>query len=54
MTQSELLQGIKERLQGLYGARFRGLVLYGGAARGDAGEDSDIECHYFLPIACTV
>ena len=43
MTQSELLQRIKERLQTLYGARFRGLVLYGSVARGDADEDSDID-----------
>ena len=43
MTQSELLQRIKERLQELYGARFRGLVLYGSVARGDDGPDSDID-----------
>ena len=43
MTQAELLQRIKERLRELYGDRFRGLVLYGSAARGDAGEDSDID-----------
>ena len=43
MTQAELLQRIKERLQALYGERFRGLVLYGSVARGDAGEDSDID-----------
>lgn len=43
MTQSELLQRIKERLQELYGPRFRGLVLYGSVARGDASEDSDID-----------
>ena len=43
MTQRELLQHIKERLQNLYGSRFRGLVLYGSMARGDAGEDSDID-----------
>jgi uncharacterized protein len=43
MTRAELLQRIKERLQSLYGERFRGLVLYGSVARGDAGEDSDID-----------
>ena len=43
MIQSELLQSIKERLQALYGARFRRLVLYGSVARGDAREDSDID-----------
>jgi predicted nucleotidyltransferase len=43
MTQTELLQRIKERLQALYGARFRGLVLYGSTARGEAQEDSDID-----------
>jgi uncharacterized protein len=43
MTQSELLQRIKERLRALYGPRFRGLVLYGSVARGDDGEESDID-----------
>lgn len=43
MTQRELLQLIKERLQNLYGLRFRGLVLYGSIARGDNDEDSDID-----------
>ena len=43
MTQTELLQRIKESLQTLYGPRFRGLVLYGSVARGDAEEDSDID-----------
>ena len=43
MTQPELLQRIKERLQALYGPRFRGLVLYGSVARGDADDDSDID-----------
>ncbi len=43
MTQPELLQRIKERLQELYGPRFRGLVLYGSVARGDDGPDSDID-----------
>ena len=43
MTQTELFQNIKNQLRGLYGSRFRGLVLYGSTARGDAGEDSDID-----------
>jgi predicted nucleotidyltransferase len=43
MTQAELLLHIKERLQELYGERFRGLVLYGSVARGDAAEDSDLD-----------
>jgi uncharacterized protein len=43
MTQTELLRRIKERLQALYGKRFRGLLLYGSAARGEAGNTSDID-----------
>ena len=43
MTQSELLQRIKERLRETYGPRFRGLMLYGSVARGEAGEDSDVD-----------
>ncbi|MEW6201989.1 MAG: nucleotidyltransferase domain-containing protein [bacterium] len=43
MTQTELLQRIKERLHELYGSRFRGLVLYGSAARGEERPDSDID-----------
>lgn len=43
LTQTELLQRIKERLQALYGSRFRGLVLYGSVARGEARPDSDID-----------
>ncbi|MEW5946769.1 MAG: nucleotidyltransferase domain-containing protein [bacterium] len=43
MTRDELLQRIKERLQEIYGARFRGLVLYGSAARGEERPDSDID-----------
>ncbi len=43
MTQTELLQRIKELLQALYGPRFRSLVLYGSVARGEDGPDSDID-----------
>lgn len=43
MTQQEFLNRVKERLRELYGPRFRGLVLYGSVARGDADEDSDID-----------
>lgn len=39
----ELLNRIKERLQGTYGDRFKGLILYGSEARGEATEDSDID-----------
>ncbi len=30
-------------LRGLYGERYRGLVLYGSRARGEAREDSDVD-----------
>jgi uncharacterized protein len=43
MTVSELLQRVKERLQILYGERFKGLILYGSEARGHARPDSDID-----------
>ncbi|MEW6202558.1 MAG: nucleotidyltransferase domain-containing protein [bacterium] len=43
MTNSELLQQIKERLIALYGERFKGVVLYGSEARGDTTPNSDID-----------
>ena len=43
MIPYRLLQSIKERLSEMYGARFRGLLLYGSMARGDFGPDSDID-----------
>ncbi|MEW5946764.1 MAG: nucleotidyltransferase domain-containing protein [bacterium] len=43
MTQDELTKHIKVILRNLYGPRFRGLVLYGSVARGDANENSDID-----------
>ena len=43
MTQSEVLPRIKERLAELFGPRFRGLVLFGSVARGEARPDSDID-----------
>lgn len=43
MTQAQLLQHIKNHAMDLYGDRFRGLVLYGSVARGEADEDSDLD-----------
>lgn len=38
-----LLRSLSEELAELYGARYRGLVLYGSYARGDADEGSDVD-----------
>lgn len=48
-----LLQRVRERLDALYGARLKGVVLYGSEARGDADADSDIDIMVLLdgPIA---
>ena len=43
MTQRELLATVASLLQEAYGARLRGVVLYGSEARGEAEPDSDID-----------
>jgi len=43
MTREQLLTEIKRRLATAHGDRFRGAVLYGSEARGDAEPDSDID-----------
>jgi predicted nucleotidyltransferase len=37
------LQYLKKALRQVYGARFRGLYLYGSYARGDAHQNSDVD-----------
>ncbi|MBI4430796.1 MAG: nucleotidyltransferase domain-containing protein [Candidatus Omnitrophica bacterium] len=39
----ELLAELKTGLQALYGARLKGLYLYGSYARGEQEEDSDVD-----------
>lgn len=43
MTLAETLQKCKSILQTHYRSRFRGLILFGSAARGEAGPESDID-----------
>ena len=43
MTRKQLLAEMKTLLGKAYGARLRGVVLYGSEARGKAGPDSDID-----------
>ena len=40
---SSIVQKCKESLSRFYGSRLQGVVLYGSAARGDAGPMSDID-----------
>lgn len=39
----EIVRRYRDGLQGLLGARLKGVVLYGSHARGDASEGSDID-----------
>lgn len=43
MNREQLLAQVKARLRAAFGTRFRGLVLYGSEARGEAGPESDID-----------
>jgi predicted nucleotidyltransferase len=43
MTREELLHRTKELLQGVYGDRLQGVILYGSEARGEAEPDSDLD-----------
>ncbi|MGH3086710.1 MAG: nucleotidyltransferase domain-containing protein [Rubrobacteraceae bacterium] len=40
---ASLLERLAEGLRKLYGGRYRGLVLYGSYARGEANEGSDVD-----------
>ena len=40
---NDILQELKSALIGIYGSRFKKLILYGSFARNDAGPDSDID-----------
>ncbi len=43
MVSREFLAKVKARLAEEFGDRFRGLVLYGSEARGEAGPESDVD-----------
>jgi predicted nucleotidyltransferase len=43
MDRDELLMRMKDTLREAFGDRFRGVILYGSGARGDADPDSDID-----------
>lgn len=40
---AEIIAELRKGLEGLYGARFRCLLLYGSYARGDQWEGSDVD-----------
>lgn len=50
---SEILDELAGGLKNLYGERYRGLVLYGSYARGEADEGSDVDVLLLLkgPVA---
>jgi len=43
VTVAEIVKRCKAALEGYYGPRFKGLVVYGSEARGQAGPASDID-----------
>ena len=48
MEKVKLARTIKGLLEGAFGDRLKGVVLYGSEARGDAEEDSDIDIFVLL------
>ena len=43
IAMSPLLHELKRGFEGLYGKRLARVILFGSQARGDAGEDSDVD-----------